>query len=175
MDLSARAEHMRRAIDKFGEAAEIVASNAENLIRRRDQAFAEGMSDLYSICLGGVGRRSAGWVDFRDQATSLIEASGGAMTNYIDDTLDHALHSALEDWDSWEVACRYRSTVQFLLDEFDGSELLASPDYDNQMMAEADANLRKQAAWVSLLSGEEPPTGIPENHWWWFLPGSSSR
>ncbi|MEV0029857.1 hypothetical protein [Nocardia sp. NPDC050793] len=177
LDLGARAKQLGSAIDDFGRAAEIAAaSDADDMVQLRDRAFADGMSELFSICLGGAEVRSAtGWSDFRNRVITLIGASGWALTNYIDDTLDSALHSALEEWDSWEIACRFRSAVQFLLDEFGGSELLISPDYEKQMLAEADAKLRAQASLVSPQPGERPPAGIPDSHWWWFLPSSQTQ
>ncbi|MEV0299215.1 hypothetical protein [Nocardia sp. NPDC050710] len=165
---------MRSAIDDFGRAAEIAAaSDADDMVRLRDRAFADGMSKLFSICLGDAEVRSAaGWSVFRKQVITLIGASGWALTGYIDDTLDSAPHSALEEWDGWEIACRFRSAVQFLLDEFDDPELLVSPDYEKQMLSEADAELRAQASLVSPLPGERPPAGIPDSHRWWSAASS---
>ena len=89
-----------------------------------------------------------------------------------DTTLDKALHATVEEWDSWVIACEYRSSVQFMLDDLDGKVLLDSDEVE--LLNEADENLRTLP--LLLVPPRPPlPNRIPETHWWWFLPDTRSR
>ncbi len=173
MASTVRDKLMRDTIAAFEESASIADSGADDVIRGRDSAFRRAMAYLFEVCLDSErAKAGSGWAEFRERVIGLMRRNGWAFHNYIDATTEASLHSSVDGWDSWTSACRRRSSVQFVMDEFDGAALLYAGDYDVELLREADEELRERAHRVSPLPDDLLPPGIPETHWWWLSPGN---
>lgn len=85
--------------------------------------------------------------------------------------LDELHHLAMAgNGDDWPSICELRSELQCLIDDYPASELVEW--LDGERLAEIDTELLALGPQVDPDNAEPAPTGVPESHWWWVLPGS---
>ncbi|MFC8527339.1 hypothetical protein [Nocardia sp. NPDC057227] len=159
-------QQMNRAVTDLERSAAVNSSSGEYWILNRDRLFEEAMHSVYRVTLEHRDLSAEDWADFRATVSTLVAGGGTAWDNFVDTAAEKILHCASDEWYSWVTACEYRSTVQFLLDEFDAFESLAP--HLRELLDDAEESFRTYGPLL-VPPGPEVPRGIPAEHWWWFI------
>jgi hypothetical protein len=128
----------------------------------------DGLVNLHAATASGRAPSPDALTLFTTTFTRLLLSDPIAMNLYNLSVDNYALRAAD---DGWYFASIGRSALQYILDDFAGTELvgLIEPDY----LTDIDDELREAAPRVKPLGADWIPPGIPRSHWWWWAPGSS--
>lgn len=70
--------------------------------------------------------------------------------------------------DGWYNACVGRSVLQVIVEQVDdGTE---APLVESRQLEELDAEMQEIGPSINALPPDVIPAGMPNSHWWWFLP-----
>ena len=92
---------------------------------------------------------------------------------FFENTLWSLLTNVFEHEHDWASACQQRSALAFLFSCYVDTDLPGLLDgvLDLERL---DQQLRVRGAKENHLKAEDIPAGIPEDHWWWRIPRSST-